>query len=116
MPQVSAQQHSINIETVVTLPAPTGKALKFYIALNQDVLNLFSFIELKFIFFLFVLDLFLLLRLGLFLICSPTLSKNESQVLINRGGVEDTRLEAKAKDTKKIAAQGQGQPFRGQTL
>ena len=33
---------------------------------------------------------------------------------MNRGGVEDTRLEAKAKDTKKI--QGQGQPFRGQTL
>ena len=32
--------------------------------------------------------------------------------LIFRGGVEDTRLEAK--DTKKI--QGQGQPFRGQTL
>ena len=32
--------------------------------------------------------------------------------LINRGGVEDTRLEAK--DTKKI--RGQGQPFRGQTL
>ena len=32
--------------------------------------------------------------------------------LLNRGGVEDTRLEAKAKDTKK----GQGQPFRGQTL
>ena len=30
----------------------------------------------------------------------------------SRGGVEDTRLEAK--DTKKI--QGQGQPFRGQTL
>ena len=29
-----------------------------------------------------------------------------------RGGVEDTRLEAK--DTKKI--RGQGQPFRGQTL
>ena len=37
-------------------------------------------------------------------------------VLIIRGGVEDTRLEAKAKakDTKKI--RGQGQPFRGQTL
>ena len=34
--------------------------------------------------------------------------------LIIRGGVEDTRLEAKAKDTKKI--RGQGQPFRGQTL
>ena len=34
----------------------------------------------------------------------------------NRGGVEDTRLEAKAKDTKKIRDQGQGQPFRGQTL
>ena len=31
-----------------------------------------------------------------------------------RGGVEDIRLEAKAKDTKKI--RGQGQPFRGQTL
>ena len=31
-----------------------------------------------------------------------------------RGGVEDTRLETKAKDTKKI--RGQGQPFRGQTL
>ena len=31
-----------------------------------------------------------------------------------RNGVEDTRLEAKAKDTKKI--QGQGQPFREQTL
>ena len=37
---------------------------------------------------------------------------------ITRGGVEDTRLEAKAKakDTKKIRGQGQGQPFRGQTL
>ena len=33
-----------------------------------------------------------------------------------RGGVEDTRLEAKAKDTKKILGQRQGQPFRGQTL
>ena len=36
--------------------------------------------------------------------------------LINRGGVEDTRLEAKAKNTKKIRGQGQGQLFRGQTL
>ena len=36
-------------------------------------------------------------------------------VLITRGGVEDTRLEAKAKDIKKIRDQGQGQPFRGQT-
>ena len=37
---------------------------------------------------------------------------------LTRGGVEDTRLEAKAKakDTKKIRGQGQGQPFRGQTL
>ena len=37
--------------------------------------------------------------------------------LFSRGGVEDTRLEAKAKakDTKKIRGQGQGQPFR-QTL
>ena len=37
---------------------------------------------------------------------------------LNRGGVEDKRLEAKdkAKDTKKIRGQGQGQPFRGQTL
>ena len=35
-----------------------------------------------------------------------------------RGGVEDTKLEAKAnaKDTKKIRGQGQRQPFRGQTL
>ena len=34
----------------------------------------------------------------------------------SRGEVEDARLEAKAKDTKKIRGQGQGQPFRGQTL
>ena len=34
--------------------------------------------------------------------------------MIIRGEVEDTRLEAKAKDTKKI--RGQGQPFRGQNL
>ena len=33
---------------------------------------------------------------------------------MNRGGVEDTRLEAKAKDAKKIP--GQEQLFRGQTL
>ena len=39
-------------------------------------------------------------------------------MILTRGGVEDTRLEAKAKakDTKKIRGQGQGQPFRGQTL
>ena len=36
--------------------------------------------------------------------------------IISRGGVEDTRLEDKAKDTIKIRGQGQGQPFRGQTL
>ena len=35
-------------------------------------------------------------------------------MVITRGRVEDTRFEAKAKDTKKI--QGQGQPFRGQAL
>ena len=35
-------------------------------------------------------------------------------MLLIRGGVEDPRLEIKAKDTKKI--RGQGQPFRGQTL
>ena len=35
-------------------------------------------------------------------------------MLLSRGGVEDTRLEAKV--TKKIRGQGQGQPFRGQTL
>ena len=34
--------------------------------------------------------------------------------IVTKGGVEDTRLEAK--DTKKIRGQGQGQPFRGQTL
>ena len=43
------------------------------------------------------------LRMGLNL--ANTLDRNE---------VEDTRL--KAKDTKKIRGQGQGQPFRGQTL
>ena len=31
-------------------------------------------------------------------------------------GVEDTRLQAKAKNTKKIRGQGQEQPYRGQTL
>ena len=41
---------------------------------------------------------------------------NYSKTINTRGGVEDTRLEAKAKDTKKIRGQGQGQPFRGQTL
>ena len=30
-----------------------------------------------------------------------------------RDGVKDTKLEAKAKDTKKIRGLGQGQPFRG---
>ena len=39
-----------------------------------------------------------------------------TSVIRTRGGVENTRLEAKAKDTKKIRGQGQGQPFRGQTL
>ena len=34
--------------------------------------------------------------------------------MLLRGGVENTRLEAKAKDTKKT--QGKEQPFRGQTL
>ena len=42
------------------------------------------------------------------------------RVLFTRGGVEDTRLEAKARGQgqghKKIRGQGQGQPFRGQTL
>ena len=43
---------------------------------------------------------------------------NSWKCILTRGGVEDTRLEAKAKakDTKKIRGQGQGQPFRGQTL
>ena len=36
--------------------------------------------------------------------------------IMARGGVENTGLEAKAKDTKKIRGQGQEQPFRGQTL
>ena len=42
--------------------------------------------------------------------------KNSQPIHETRGGVEDTRLEAKAKDIKKIRGQGQGQPFRGQTL
>ena len=53
------------------------------------------------------------------LICSKICRKYFGNFrLIAKGGVEDTRLEAKAKDTKKIRGQGQGQeqPFRGQTL
>ena len=50
----------------------------------------------------------------------PLEGQASNQKVANRGGVEDTRLEAKAKakDTKKIRGQGQGQgqPFRGQTL
>ena len=42
------------------------------------------------------------------------LLKTHAHSTFTRGGVEDTRLEAKAKDTKKF--RGQGQPFRGQTL
>ena len=42
------------------------------------------------------------------------LRESPDKLLFTRGGVEDTRTEAKAKDTKKI--QGLGQPFRGQTL
>ena len=45
--------------------------------------------------------------------CFETLSFSKKGVT-TRGGVEDTRLEAKANDTKKI--QGQGQPFQGQNL
>ena len=41
---------------------------------------------------------------------------SSKDIAISRGGVEDTRLEAKVKDTKKIRGQGQGQPFRKQTL
>ena len=41
-------------------------------------------------------------------------SRHFNYAVITRGGVEDSRLEAKAKDTKKI--RGQGQLFRGQTL
>ena len=45
------------------------------------------------------------------------LGSNQIKLIVtNRSGVEDTRLEAKAKDTKNIRGQGQRQPFRGQTL
>ena len=37
-------------------------------------------------------------------------------ILVAGGGVEDTRLEANAKDTKKILVLGQGQLFRGETM
>ena len=37
------------------------------------------------------------------------LTCKEICVVLDRGGVEDTRLEAKAKDTKKFRGQGQGQ-------
>ena len=40
------------------------------------------------------------------------INQKETCIVDIRGGVEDTRLEAK--DTKKV--RGQGQPFRGQTL
>ena len=40
----------------------------------------------------------------------------QEYMVANRGEVEDTMLEAKAKNTQKIRGQGQGQPFRGQTL
>ena len=36
--------------------------------------------------------------------------------MLNRGGVENTRLEAKAKDTKKNPRPRSRTPFRGQTL
>ena len=49
-----------------------------------------------------------------FILTKPRLIEKYNCVVTSRGGVEDTRLEAKAKDTKKI--RGQGQPFRGQTL
>ena len=45
-----------------------------------------------------------------------TLFHKMNNDIMTRGGVEDTRLEAKAKDTRKIRGQGQGQPFRGQAL
>ena len=48
--------------------------------------------------------------------CPKSCYLRPSRNLFIRGGVEDTRLEAKAKGTKKIRGQGQGQPFRGQTL
>ena len=48
------------------------------------------------------------------------IATNRGKHINDRGGVEDTRLEAKAKakDTKKFRGQGQGQgqPFRGQNL
>ena len=51
------------------------------------------------------------------LVCTDTINEWCKILTIKtKGGVEDIRLEAKAKakDTKKI--RGQGQPFRGQTL
>ena len=46
----------------------------------------------------------------------PAICLHYINAVVVRGGVENTRLEAKAKDTKNIRGQGQGQPFRGQTL
>ena len=47
------------------------------------------------------------------LVCTFTVQVQVFLVLLQtRGGVEDTRLEAQAKGTKKIRGQGQGQPFR----
>ena len=40
----------------------------------------------------------------------------DNKIQRTRVGVEDARLEANPKDTKKILGQGQEQPFRGQTF
>ena len=63
--------------------------------------------------FLLATALFITLQIAAILLANTKKSLKSVQ---SRGGVEDTRLEAKAKvnDTKKI--RGQGQPFRGQTL
>ena len=55
----------------------------------------------------------------LFAYCSQTVKSSRTIVFRNRGGVEDTRLEAKAKDTKKSEAKAkdslsEDRPSRGQ--
>ena len=84
-------------------------------------LKLHSFYQRFFFFLLSTTTSFPLSGLDItkfWLLLKDLVSANSSslRLLFSRGGVEDTRLEAK--DTKKIRGQGQGhrQRFRGQTL
>ena len=71
---------AFNLVIVAILLANTRKPLKFY--RFESVQDLVSLINLDVFSFSFVLNLFLLLRLEFFVICSQILSKNEPSVRI----------------------------------